>query len=455
MVRNPVPWVAVAAAVALLTWTTWDQTPNHAAATVDAAAASFLVAATLLVAANLAALRDQRPGVPEMLASLPGGAEVRTRAALLATSGVAVVLPVLVIAGHLAAQLARGPAAGRIDPAEVLAAAAAAALLAVLGVALARWVPTLIAAPMVLFGFGTVVLCGGVIVPWHLPLAVPYAFQAYGRPTAPRLVFLVGGLVLLAAVALLRHGRRPVRIGIGAAALCVQLVAGVAVAVAAPPMWSRVLPGDQRGWEPALVCAEHNGVTYCHYPGFAAWTPLWGRAAEPIAAALPPGARMPVVVQQHREWLAGQRPGEVLVDTSWGRGAAELASRARLASRIAAEVTGLAQAARTAPGDDSGWRRCDGRGQARTVVALWLAGHAVPLERAPGVHLERIEYGDGELGHAGALLERTDAEPLIWRHWDVLLDPATTVDHARQLLGLPAGPPAGPPAGAVRGEPCA
>src|SRR5690606_23863756 len=75
--RSPYPWAAVFATLALLTGLTWDQAPNLAAAAVNAEAATFVVAATVMLLANPATLRDQRPGVPEMLAALPSPAEVR------------------------------------------------------------------------------------------------------------------------------------------------------------------------------------------------------------------------------------------------------------------------------------------------------------------------------------------------------------------------------------------
>lgn len=441
--RSPYPWAAVFATLALLTGLTWDQAPNLAAAAVNAEAATFVVAATVMLLANPATLRDQRPGVPEMLAALPSPAEVRTRALLVASAVLGGGLAVLLIGAHLLIRLGQGPAVGRVDGVEVLAGVAAAALLSVAGVALGRWVPSPVAAPVALFLLGTVMLFGAAVVaPWHLPVAVPYEFQAFGRPSLPRLAFLTALLVLVVALAMLRHGARLVRVGSLAVAAAWLVAAGLSVAHAAPPMWSRVEPGGERaGYEPDLHCTERAGVTYCHYPGFDDWVPLWERAAAPIAANLPPPERagMPTVVQQHREWLARVVPGEVLVGTSWGRGEAELVSRTRLAGSIAAEVTGLAADAREFAGGVS-WRTgCDGRGQARTVVALWLAGQAAPLAPATMDGPERetsplsnVGYGDVELRYAEELLAREGTQQ---HYLGALARPARPADHPRRGAG--------------------
>src|SRR5690606_11614187 len=134
-------------------WGHWHRQPNLGAATVDGAMATGLVAATMMVVANLATLRDQRHGMPETLAALPGRTEARTRAVLVAAGGLGAVLAGAVIAAFLLIRLTQGVVAGRVDPREVAAAMLSAAILAAFGVALGRWLPSLIAAPVVLAVF--------------------------------------------------------------------------------------------------------------------------------------------------------------------------------------------------------------------------------------------------------------------------------------------------------------
>jgi hypothetical protein len=463
LVRNPYLWVVVAATSALLFLFARPRLPNLAEDTITAALATFLIAAALMVIANLATLRDQREGVPEVLAALPGRAEVRTRAVLLATGCLAAVLVVAVIGGYLLIRLAQDSAGGKVDILEVVAAMFAGAIMAVFGVALGRWVPSSIAAPAVLavlaigFSLGPLFL-----VAWLLPVTPPYEIQIYGRPTGQRLALLVTALALLAALAMLRHGRRPIRLGIAAVALAAVVPTGIGVQAAAPPANTVVTSEDPRPGDPELECVERNTVKYCYFPGFARWVPSWARAAEPAAAALPPDLRhrIPVITQStgfdNFDGPTVTSDGRLLVGMHWGRGEAEVADRARLAGRIAGVVTNLQGVTENA--GESSW--CDARGQARTVVALWLAGQAAPLRPAEqpdngylveDTDLGDVGYGERELGYAGVLLDRADAREVIWQHWDVLLDPATTIDAALPLLGLPDQFPARPLSG---GPPC-
>lgn len=448
LLRNLYLWAAVAATLALLVWGHWHRQPNLAAATVDGAMATFLVAATMMVVANLATLRDQRHGMPETLAALPGRADARTRAVLVAAGGLGAVLAGAVIAAFLLIRLTQGVAAGRVDLREVAAAMLSAAILAAFGVALGRWLPSLIAAPVVLavFVMGTAVL-GTLLLVWYLPVTGPYEMQSYGRPIGPRVLFLTGALILLAALALLRYGPRPLRLGAAATALAIVVPAATAVWAAAPENVG-VLP-DATGppWEPEHECVTRHHVTYCHLPGFGSWIPLWAAAADPVAAAVPDGARdrLPVITQRSGWRRLDARSGEVVVDLTWGRGDAELSDRLQLAGLFAGLTTGLTDPTRSYA-DDQAW--CDGRGQARTVVTLWLAGHAGPVQPATpdrnwdGAYLETsyvgsgVGYGDREVRYAEALLAKDDARERVAEHWDTLIDPGTGLAEALPLLGL-------------------
>jgi hypothetical protein len=460
LLRNPYLWTVAIGTLALLVSLQRTTLPNLGEATVTAAMASFFVAAAMMVIANLATLRDQREGVPETLAALPGRADVRTRAVLVATGCVGAGLVAAVIGAHLLVRLTEGPAGGQVDPREVIGAMLAAAVMATFGVALGRWAPSSIAAPAVLGIFAFGFFAGPLfLVAWHLPIVPPYEMRVFGRPALPRLSYLAAALALLAALAMLRHGRRPLRLGIAGAALVAVVAAGIGVAAAAPPTIGGVVDqGEPVAGQPGLACVERNALTYCHFPGFAPWIPFWASAAEPVAAALPPDQRhrMPVIAQHTSFGPPLVRSDErALVMMVWGRGEAAEADQARLAGQIAGLVTDLEDTS-TGPAGEWGW--CDARGQARTVVALWLAGQAAPLRPVAqpdagyrvSTDLGSVGYGDRELGYARALLDRSDARDLIWRHWDVMLDPATTIDAALPLLGLPDRVPAEP----LTGPPC-
>lgn len=466
LLRNPYLWTVAIGTPALLVLIQRNQLPNLAQVTVTAALATFLLAATLMVVANLATLRDQREGVPETLAALPGQAEVRTRAVLLATGCLGGVLVAAVIGAVLLIRLNQGPAGGYVDLREAFAAVLAAGVMATFGVAPGRWVPSPIAAPAVLGVLAIGFFMGPLLLlAWYLP----YEGQVFGRPAWPRLLYLATVLVLLAGLAELRHERRPLRLAIVATALAVVMPAGIGVAVAAPSAFAGLADQDEPvAGQPDLECTGRNGITYCHFPGFASWIPSWARAAEPVVAAVAPGERqrMPVIAQHASdEPPVVETGGRVLVRMAWGRGAAERTERAQLAGRIAGLVTGLADPGRIYTDIEQPW--CNGRGQARTVVTLWLAGQAAPLRtavvitfpaddigdregRALDSYLGPIAYGERELDYAQRLLDRADARELIWEHWDVLLDPQTTIEAALPLLSLTDQLPSEP----LTSEPC-
>lgn len=224
-----------------------------------AAGPGLLPLLAALVATNLAALRSRRSDTDELYESLPSPARTRTLAHLLSLGWlfaacsvfVAAVLAglggldgfVIDYAGTTAvpsvAELAQGPVA-------VTAVAA-------LGIALARWIPFLPAAP---------VLAAGLVVfqlpatswnlqgawTWFLPLvnaaetppdtsfpcapsgeAMTWCGEPVFQTTAVgwHLTYLAGAGIAFGAVALLRHDRRPRTIAVAAAGLVLAAVAGV------------------------------------------------------------------------------------------------------------------------------------------------------------------------------------------------------------------------------------
>jgi hypothetical protein len=151
------------------------------------------------------------------------------------------------------------------------------------------------------------------------------------------------------------------------------------------------------------------------------------------------------------------------IGTAWGRDGQALAtSQARLASNVAARVIG--------PHDlpkPSGEQPKPSRGSAaelppliegcnaRAVVALWLAVRASPhvavgLRRqvadgrypfivfANDVGSDEPIWGVREAEFALALLERPSDQvaQTLWRNWDLLMAPATTLERLGELVGV-------------------
>ncbi|MGW6504995.1 hypothetical protein, partial [Nonomuraea angiospora] len=153
LVRHPLVWGATVLVLALQTFLSWDQQPDLTMDPINATGLATCLGAAVLIVAGLATSRDGRHGMPESLAGLPGRAEHRTRALLLATPLVAGVAAAA-MGGYLAIRLLSGPAGGRLDVWEPLTAVAAAVLAATLGVAVGRWARWLIAGPLVVAVLG-------------------------------------------------------------------------------------------------------------------------------------------------------------------------------------------------------------------------------------------------------------------------------------------------------------
>ncbi|CCH28379.1 hypothetical protein ABZ816_28755 [Actinosynnema sp. NPDC047251] len=466
--RNPILLALAAVTLGARTFATWQVMPNWSLDTVDTATASLVLGAGALLAANLATLRDHRKGFAELLAPLPGRPGTRTLAVLVATTAVTVVLATAVIGLHFATLLVGSVPVGRFDVSELVTGVVLVALMTGTGVALARWTPVLVAGPIaVLVLVWSMFQFPGV---WLLPVVPDLKITV--DPTRPplwHLLYAVGLFVAVAAAALLRHGARPLRTTVAAVGL-VAVVLGGALTLNSPeagaPSASASRGSSDRSVSAgADLCETHNEVRYCAFPSFAAWIPLWQQAVEPVVAAAPPAARtrLPAVVQRTRTGRIDQRAAKstIMPDTSWGRNGGEVDSRRSLAAQMAGALTGF-------PGVNSSQTPdgCDARDRARTVVALWLTGQVeeavapvrvqsqvvqqdgreVTRTRAAS-DLGMIDYGSAELAYAARLSEVPDARARVREHWDVLVDPSTTIPAALPLLGLTDDVPVEQPGG--------
>lgn len=429
LAKNPFVWgsAAVAWALPVLLSVRQPMVANLEYEVQLAGTGALLIGATVMVTANLGAVRDQRRGMPQTLAALPAGAMVRTLAVAIACGLAGALLTAVTVGAHVLFRLGSGPVAGGMSVWEITAVVEGSVVLTVLGVTLGRWVPTLIAVPVVLVVFLALTVDQSSAV-WPLPITSLLAGDVLRWPAGSRSVYLAALVVLLMAVALLRHGMSAYR-GLG----------GILALVLAAPL---LLSGNAAAHEAdaaELSCTDRSGVRYCHLPGFDSWIPLWAEAAEPVVAAVPAAERDAVpVVKQYRTTMSGTQPDGGLVGTEWGRDEVEKDYQRMLAGELAARITGLGDGSDTS----SDTATCAGDGQARTVVALWLAGQAVTPETESTVD----EMGFTALGHVGysgeegraaeTLLGREDAGERIGTHWKTLVRPETDVRQARSLLGL-------------------
>ncbi|TCO60738.1 hypothetical protein [Actinocrispum wychmicini] len=433
LLRNPFLWAAAAVALAWQLAESWDWAPDLTVDTVSMTGHALLVAAAVLLVANLAASRDRRHGGFDGMAALPGRAAERTWSVAAAAAVVGAAIAAVPIVGYLVIRVAQGPVAGRLDVLEVLTGIAAVAATAALGVAVGRWFPGLVAGPVVLVLLVLATLMNrnlGGYGGWFLPLVLHNGPGWPERPAGTHLGYLIACVALFGSLALLRHRIRVVRLGVALLAVAVAVPAG-AVAMAADPN-ATARERDARVAEPdAWHCEQRDTVTYCAYPAYASWIPHWAAAVGPVAGAVPPVARdrLPEIRQGDGVWLV------------WPRGAAEATYRNALAGDVAAQVTGIAA-------------ERDARGQARTVVALWLLAQtagAVP-DPAPmsvdigpytavGSDIATREtllgpgYGPAEADCARRLLATPGAREKVWQNWSTLTNPGTTTEQAMALLG--------------------
>ncbi|MGI5282079.1 hypothetical protein ACQEVF_02000 [Nonomuraea polychroma] len=454
LLRHPLVWGATALVLALQTYLSRGDQPHLGVDPVYATGLSTCLAAAVLIVASLAASRDGRHGMPESLAGLPGRAEHRTRAILLAAPPVAGLAAAVAVFGYLGIRSLSGPAAGRLDLWEPLTAVAAAVFAATLGVAVGRWARWLIAGPMVVAVLGYFIFTNtqNGAAGWLLPVMQEYRPDWPDRPSGVHVVYVVALAVLFGGIALLRHRARLAPALTVVAALGVAVPTG-AIAAAEPPV---VRPGpgelslddvDPRVREryfgrDAHRCSERQGITYCAYVGYEPWIPLWEEVVLPPVAALPAAvrARVPRVQQTSRMWYFGHDLGTPLVLTpmTWGHPD----QRTLVALDVALWATGLHDSARKAwaAAPDKG---CDVRGQARTVVALWIAGQVSPPEPSryfasdyqSGLKFGS-DWGTAEVGYAKLLLATPGAREKVHANWDTLMRSTTTIDQALPLLGL-------------------
>lgn len=455
----------------------------------DAAFMSLLVAAMTLVASNLAAQRGRRSGAEELFAATPAQPRSRTGAHLLAViwpAALSVVIPVLVVV--------TASFYGRPDLSDLADLAVGPLLVVgagVLGVMLARWAPTPVAGPLACvaiialeaFLTSPVVITSG----WRY---MAFWFDAGDidllppRPALWHVVYLLALIAMAVVGSLLRHGLR-LRLAVaGVVAIAVMVTSAVAQSrYVTDAAWARA-NGLLAHPEDHQICDDRLGVRYCTFANYRPLADRWAAVVEGVRERVPAEA-----------W-----PAQLELSQRYTAGDLQYTPRAQLGKRIPALRAG-ATAAVAADGGalhpgrgwtDDGFAElslavgaasravglpvapqaegvlCDTAGQARAVVALWLAAQATPaagkaLRQITENQVVRLDGGDSEVPHllvtedaveraaawgmvevrhALALQRRpaAEVEAHLARSWDDLTDPASTTAALASALGLPAVP---------------
>jgi hypothetical protein len=155
------------------------------------------------ISVNLATQRARRDRVLELFGSLPAPAEARTVSVLLAAVFGPVALAAIV--GAIGSALLEGKAniAPYVDIWLIVQIPLTVAALSALAVALGRWIPSPVTAPVVLVAQ---VMTGLVwVVPWVAPTTT-------GIHLGPHFTYLISFIVLMSALALVRDRQTPLRL---------------------------------------------------------------------------------------------------------------------------------------------------------------------------------------------------------------------------------------------------
>jgi len=447
-----------------------------------------------LIATNLAALRSRREGTEELFDSLPTPAVTRTAAHLV--SGLAAVpFAVLVLGGYIAYLVIDG-SIGSPNVAELAVGPLLVAGGAMLGVLAARWAPHPTVAPVV--AVATIFVQGKLSESETSPFRW-MAFKtdgvglddgiAFPGPVDWHLVFLLGTVAIAAGLALSRHGfsRQVTTFLVGAVA-----VSGVAAYAQTRPLSDSAARRQAAALTaPELKCEVRGGVRYCVEPGYEVRYGQWDPPVQAVLARVPAEVRgRGLVVSMREPNVVGNTdcsPTPMLQMVSprvralvtpeqvwpaddavhpwrywpWDPGCSFVDHGTVLTVQVGSWAVGLPPAQSAAP-------PCVASGQARSVVALWLAGQSTA--GAPEALAEVLRTSEG-LGNADlisfdsntwpnwgvvfahrdvatalAILERPAEEVgrIVNDNWARLVDPSTPSADLARLTGVPAPAVGGP-----------
>ncbi|MFF4837201.1 ABC transporter permease [Streptomyces sp. NPDC001315] len=431
-----------------------------------------LLGIALLVCVNRAALRSRRNGTDRHDGVLPMEPWRRTVAHALSVVPYAVVTALVVAVEFTGAALKPG-AAGHGSFFELAVGPLIVLLFGVVGVLLARVIPSSFAAS--LFVVGAYVLFTLVSestgsahwLRWLSPTvtetgADPLPSDLIGRPAAWHALYLAGLIALLLCGAVLLSGGRT-RLVRTAAVVALAVTAAGAVGQAPGDSAALTAARAEASTHPERLqsCVAHGTSTYCAFPEWTGRTTDWAAAVDRVqklAGGAAGSARL--TVRQRVEARYGPaddaaidpltEPGQVTVGTAWG------------GNRIPEFEVGVASVL-VAGDEKSGGEVCD----ARAVTIMWLA---LGAESEPMTAFRNVRLDDSVTGSALALTPtngvfmstgqtdvvrqllqqpRYGVTAKVKAHWTELTSPKTSLTRVAELLDVKA-----PAKGAETGDEC-
>ncbi|MGA7281923.1 MAG: hypothetical protein WBZ40_09075 [Acidimicrobiia bacterium] len=508
--RSPLIWIGALGSLSLLWYWLGEVAPIWQRDSIYLTGGMLPLAAATMLAASDATRRRRHLG--ETVDSLPRGvteAALGVQTGLAAPIGLGVLLQMVAI-GYL---WLGGPI-GSIDWAELAAGPLMVGVFGLGGVLLGSRFRNPIMTPVTLLATAFLVLMSSpdiqifspepgptASMEWLSPWIVPSSFEQteglISRPSTLHLVYLIGLGVLLAAWATPSKGKRRVTLWSSTALLAVG-VWGVSVGMAdqLPPRFDWLTAAQTQR------CETHNDVEYCAFDMYQPWIDAWAHTVDAVDRVLP--VSLDRVIQrpsniQFEEPGALEQPGMTVVGTEWDRDGALPSQRFNLALLAAHSSVGLPLTKQTRewteaeidqivadnpdyPGDLRSQLEnepafpdfCSAHGQARAVVAVWLA--AVSLDRGDealagevaGEIIRRSFWIPlDQVGDAPTLIEGIDAElayqlldlptdqvvTTLADRWGEVVDPNTTSTELAGWFGLTRPPE--PTTGSSATPPCA
>ncbi len=281
-----------------------------------------LAGAALLVG-HLAASRAHRnqtleieSTTPAMLRSRTGGRLVGTLAAMLPAA--------LLVVAYMAYLYVLG-GTGQPDIGELLIGPLVVGLGAAVGVAAGTWFPNRFSGLVALGGLAGVQIALQDAEGTRHWFAWWHSVLWYGspdlwiRPTWAHVGYVTGVAILVAGLALLRHGLAPTSIVIALIGAVVVVPAGVVQS--RPPTSANVEAAFTRLVEPeaSWVTIDRGDVTYHIHPSYERWVDWWDVVLQDTLAPIPPANRPALEVQQWHHAFIGQLEEELGYSSPQGR----------------------------------------------------------------------------------------------------------------------------------------
>ncbi|HLF44576.1 MAG TPA: hypothetical protein VJA46_13775 [Acidimicrobiia bacterium] len=452
-----------------------------------------LAAATLLVA-NYAILRQR--GVLETLDAYPSKANHRILGVQLGVIGPVLVAVLLQTIGMV--YLLLGGPIGTVNSWELAVGPLLVVVFGLGGVVLGRWLPHPIVAPVALVGLAGLQFMASPdaqifssvptanvewLAPWMMPSAFSPIEELAFRPSVLHFGYLAVLALVLGILAFHHRGRDRL------APLAVGGLFGVAVVVVSFNLPSEPTTGFE--WPEAAenqVCSTADGIEYCAFEFYADWIPRWQETVASVNDLAP--VSIDTVMQRPPNHGWDDNSGipasgfVVLTSLEWDRvgglptqgfrlaidlaqSAVGLPSTPQIRSYTPEEIESIVEQNPGYPGDlrapleEEGPypKACSAIGQARAVVAVWLAGAALAegatslqatltglLPSATSLHWPdrahdpsvMIGRPDAELAAELLALPVAEVHSELLSRWPEVMDPATTSADLASWFGLSA-----------------